>query len=77
MLRLRSVPGIRSLEANVSFELLRLDGTGAEEQIISPVLGVWFSRTVRLRLGAQSHSFQQMFAMEGYTDYIVEAAVSF
>jgi hypothetical protein len=77
MLRLRNVPGIRSLEANVGFELLRPDDTGAEEQIISPVLGVWFSRTVRLRLGAQSHSFRQMFAMEGYTDYIVEAAVSF
>jgi hypothetical protein len=77
LLLLGSVPGIWSLEADFSYDMIRPDSSDAEETVISPVIGVWFSRNTRLRLGACLHSFENMLNTEDYTDYIVEAAVRF
>ncbi len=75
--RLRNVPGLRSLEAYLSYDTIRPESDDAEETLISPIIGVWFSRSIRVRFGACIHTFENMFAMEDYTDYILEAAVNF
>ena len=77
LLRLRNVPGLRSLEANLSYDMIRPDSSDAKETLVSPVIGVWFSRSVRVRFGACIHAFDNMIALKNYTDYILEAAVRF
>jgi hypothetical protein len=77
MFDLSSVPGLRSLEANMGYEMMKPDSTDAEETLLSPVIGVWFSPGIRVRAGAEIHSFSGMAGVENYTDYILEAAVRF
>jgi hypothetical protein len=77
MLNLPGVPGLRSLEASFGYDTISPDSTDAKETVLSPVAGVWFSRSIRARIGARLHTFDGMQGMEDYTDYIVETAVRF
>ena len=74
LVAVRAVRGVESLEANLGFGSVR-PGSGGRESVLSPVLGIWFSDSARLRFSASVHSFGTGTSRDGYTDYVVEAAV--
>jgi hypothetical protein len=69
------VPGVEFLEANLGFDSVNPGSGEDRERTLSPVIGVWFSESARLRFSACIHSFAGTTGGDGYTDYIAEAAV--
>ncbi len=75
--RLGSVPGIRSIEAGVSWSVLAPEVDGSdEESFVAPLIGVWMTSRTRLRFTMINRSFQDD-SRDDCTDYITELGVRF
>lgn len=76
-LRLRDVPGIRSLEGGLAWSERKPEvHAESRSSALAPMLGVAVSRNSRVRLTAISRSLHGVTTQE-YTDYIAELMVRF
>jgi len=75
--RLRGVPGLRSLEAGLSWSVSTPEtGLSQSEQVLAPMVGLGITSSARLRFSMSSTSFTEG-TQDGYTDYLTELAVRF
>ncbi len=75
--RLRDVPGLRSLEAGLSWSVVTPEtGVSLSEQVLSPMVGLGITSSARLRFSVVSTRFSGG-SQDGYTDYLTELAVRF
>jgi len=75
--RLREVPGVRSLEAGISWSVSTPEtGVSQSEQVLAPMVGLGITSGVRVRFSVVSTSFTGG-SQDGYTDYLTELAVRF
>jgi len=74
--RLRDVPGIRSLEAGLSWSSMVPETDRDEEStVFAPMLGVLVTSNARLRLTLINRTFSD--GTQGYSDYMAEVGVRF
>ncbi|MFO7627403.1 MAG: hypothetical protein R6V62_09115 [Candidatus Fermentibacteraceae bacterium] len=75
--RLRDVPGIRSLEAGLSWSVSTPEtDVSRSERVLAPMVGLGITSSARLRFSVVSTSFPGG-AQDGFTDYLTELAVRF
>lgn len=75
--RLRSVPGVRSFEAGLSWSVATPEtDVSQSEQVIAPMVGLGITSSARIRFSVVGTGFTGG-AQDGYTDYITELAVRF
>jgi hypothetical protein len=75
--RLRDVPGVRSLEAGISWSVSTPEtDVSRSERVLAPMIGLGITSSARLRFSVVSTDFPGG-SQDGYTDYLTELAVRF